>query len=239
MTTRNRWPMLRILLTAHVSFGMMVWLGLAAVSALVTAGIAIFGTVEYSIWYTVCTQALRWFLLGIGFDAMNTYLRMHVAHGRTRRDFLRQLWPYVVVLSTVAGLLATVGYLVESVAYAAAGWPQGLPAGLLFAEATSVGTIFWSYTVIFLLWTVGGVLLGAAFTRATVVGVVSIPLALLVIVPGGLLLRGNELPFVTGLSHQLELPVVTLVGMAAVAVLLASGAIWLISRDMPMRPKVT
>ncbi len=238
MTTTDRWPTLRIMLTGHVAFALIIWLLFAVVSALVTAGFAIFGTVTTSIWYTVGTQVPRWFLLGLGVDAITTYLRLHIAHGRTRKEFLRQVFPYALVLSTVSALFSAVGYLLERALYAANGWPPRLPDGLVFADTTAFFAIFGVYTVVFLLWTVVGVMLGAAFVRNVLLGVVSIPLALLVVLPGELLLRINGLPLLADLSERWAPTLVANLGLAAGTLVLAGTVVWAISRDMPLRPKV-
>ncbi len=238
MTTTDRWPTLRIMLTGHVAFALIIWLLFAVVSALVTAGFAIFGTVTTSIWYTVGTQVPRWFLLGLGVDAITTYLRLHIAHGRTRKDFLRQIGPYAVALSVVSGLLGALGYLAEHGMYSIAGWPARLPEDMVFGRTTDFFAIFGLYSLVFLLWTVIGVLLGAAFVRNVLLGVVTIPLALLVILPGEMLLRVNGMPLIGVLSDRLAPSVLAGLGLSVAAVVVAGAAIWAISRDMPMRPKV-
>jgi hypothetical protein len=234
MTTKDRRPTLRILVRAHLSFLMIIWLALAVISALISTGLSRWDPLHDSTWYTVGTQVPRWFLLGLGVDAITTYLRLHIAHGRTRRDFLRQLWPYALVLSAASGLLAAVGFFVESAAYGL----TRLPAGLVFADTTAFFAIFGAYALVFLLWTAVGVLLGAAFVHNALLGVATIPLAVLVVLPGEMLLRVNGVPLFADLSTRLDLPVLANVGLAAGTLALAGAAVWAISRDMPMRPKV-
>jgi len=238
MSGRNRWPTLGILLTAHLTFTLVLWLVLGIVSAVTTAGLWWFGNVDESIWHNVATQVPRWFLMGLGIDAISTYLRLNVAHGRTRGDFLRQLWPYFVGLAVSAALLQTIGYLVEGGVYAAAGWSHDLPSAALFGNANDFAGIFATYTLFLLLWTIAGALVSAAFSRSVLTGLSTIPLALLIISPGEILLGptgflgiGNVLSGVGGST-------VVGVGWGVVAAVVGCAAIWGIARDTPLRPKV-
>lgn len=238
----RRWPMLRVMLTAHVSFVLILWLALVALTALATLGYAIWGTVDGSLWHFAATQVPRWIALGLGFDVVNTYLRLHVAHGRTRRDFLRQLWPYAVGLAATLGLLVTIGYLVERGAYALGGVRYRLPFpswGHYPFEGTEYLAIFGSFTLMFLLWTLSGVVLAAAFASRAILGILVVPFVILLVAPieirlgwGGI----HELNSMTEDDIQFAMP--TAVGISLGWAVLACVAIWGIVRAMPMRQKV-
>ncbi len=238
MSGRNRWPTLGILLSAHMTFALILWLVLGLVTALVTAGIASFGHVAESIWHTVATQVPRWFLLGLGADAISTYLRLHVAHGRTRGDFLGQLWPYFVGLAVISALLQTVGYLVEGGVYAAAGWAHDLPSAALFGTAGDFAGIFATYTLFLLLWTIVGALVSLAFTRGFLTGLATLPLALLVVSPGEILLGPTGFLGIGNVLSGLGISTAVGVGWGVVAAVAGCAAIWGIARDTPLRPKV-
>lgn len=235
----NRWPMLRIMLTAHVWFALISWMVLMVVAALVAVGIAIWGNLDQSVWHYVATQVTRWIAVGLGFDAISTYLRMHIALGRTRRDFLRQSWVYVVGLATAFGVLLTIGYLVERGVYVLAGWPHKLQPAMLFDSSGDVLGIFVGLTLMMLLWTIAGAMVHAAFTRNVLLGILTIPVGLLLISPTELLVGANWVPIFRDTVASWDLPVIANAGIAVACVAMGCAATWGIVRDIPMRPKVT
>jgi hypothetical protein len=233
----SRWPTLRILFTAHGSFTLIVWLVLVAVSAAVTLGIATWGNVDQSVWHYCATQAVRWFALGLGLDAVNTYLRLHIAHGRTRRDFLRQLWPYLGALAALLALLVTVTYPVERGVYALADWRHRLVPPVTPGTESLFG-LFGAFTLLFLLWAVAGVMIAAAFTRNALLGVVAVLVGVLIAVPGELLLGVQGIPLFVDALAELEFTPLTNTGVGVGALVVGCAAIWGIVRDMPVRPRV-
>jgi hypothetical protein len=239
MTTRTRWPMLGVLLTAHLSFAVILWLLLMVVSAAITLGIATWGHIDQSIWHHVATQVPRWFALGLGVDAITTYLRLHLAHGHTRRDFLRQLWPYLVALAAALALMVAIGYLVERGAYALADWPHRLAYSAIFHATTDFLGILGTFTLTLLLWTVIGALLGAAFTRNVLLGLATIPIGLLIILPTESLVGTTGIPLVREATADLRLPALTGVGLALAGAVLGCVVLWRIVRDIPLRARVT
>lgn len=239
MTTRTRWPMLGVLLTAHLSFAVILWLLLMVVSAAITLGIATWGHIDQSIWHHVATQVPRWFALGLGVDAITTYLRLHLAHGHTRRDFLRQLWPYFVALAAVLALMVAIGYLVERGAYAMADWPHRLPYPAMFHATTDFLGILGTFTLTLLMWAVIGALFGAAFTRDFLLGLATIPIGLLIILPTETLVGTTGIPLIREVTSNLRLPELTSVGLALVGVVAGCAILWGIVRDIPLRARVT
>jgi hypothetical protein len=236
----NRWPMLRVMLTAHGWFVLIGWVVLAVVTAAVTLGISIWSHVDYSTWNYAATQVSRWVVLGLGYDAITTYLRLHVAHGRTRGDFLRQLWLYLVGLAVIVTSLLTVGYVVERGVYALAGWQPRLQAvARLFESTGDVLGIFGGLALMVLLWTTAGVLAGAAFARHVLLGLAVIPLGLLIITPTEILVGEVGVPLFRDTVHSLGLTTVEGFGIGVAAIAVGCVAIWGILRDIPVRPKVT
>jgi hypothetical protein len=234
----TRWPMLRILLTAHVTYVLVVWFGLLVLSALITTGVATFGDVNGSIWHQVATQGPRWFAFGLGINAITTYLRLHIAHGRTRRDFLRQLWPYTLGMAAAFALLVTIGYLVERGVYAIAGWSDELPYPAIFDTTGDFFGILGSFTLFLLLWTVAGVAVAAAFTRSILYGLLTVLLGLVVVAPAEFVMGVNGVPVARDLLDLLDLPMLTGVGLCALGVLVGAAVAWGFVRDMPLRPRV-
>lgn len=235
----RRLPMLRVMLTAHVSFVLIVWLALAVLSALVTLGTTIWGHVDTSTWHYIATQVPRWFVLGIGYDAINTYLRLNVAHGRTRRDFLRQLWPYFVIISAFFALLVAIGYVVERGAYTLADLSHRLQSPTLFGSPGNVPGVVGAFTLMFLLWMVAGALFAAGFGRHILLGLLTVPIGLLLIVPSEFLVGSIGVPLFRDLIASLGMPGITGVGVSLAGVAVGCVALWGIVRDMPVRPQVT
>jgi hypothetical protein len=226
MTTRL--PTLRVLLTAHLTLAVRAWVVIAVLTAVVTAGTAIWGTVDRSMWHYPATMAARWFALALGTDAITTYLRPHVAHGRTRRDFLRQLRPHLLVLGLFLALLVAIGYLVEGGVYALMDWPHQLPSPALFG----------AFPLMFVLWAIAGVLLAAAFTRNLLLGLLTVPIAFLVITPGEFVAGATAVPLMQDIMAALRLPTTTSIGLGLVGIIVGGAAIWGIVRDMPVRARV-
>jgi hypothetical protein len=242
----RRWPTLRAILTAHVSFAVLVWLAFLAGSLLVATATAIWGRADHGIWHYVATQGPRWLALGLGFDAVNTYLRPHVAGGRTRGDFLRQLCPYVAGIAVVLGLLVTLGYLAERAVYALAGWRYGPPFPSWFRDylyplggATNYAGTLGAFTLMLLMWTLAGVLVAAAFNRGVLLGAVSVPVGLLVVAPMDIQLGwGGIWQLYVMTEDELRPSLLTAAGVSVAGIVLACVAIWGVVRDLPVRPKV-
>lgn len=239
MMTTSRWPTFRVMLTAHLAFALLVALVIAVGTAAVTAGLAVWGHVDRSIWHYGVTQILRWFVLALGVDAITTYLRLQIAHGRTRGDFLRQLWPYLVALATSFALLVAVGYLVEGGVYSLADTPHALPTPTMFGTTGNIPGIIGAFALMFLLWVIAGVLLAAAFTRNFLLGLLTVPVGLLIVVPSELLAGTTWVPLLQNLPEAWQLSTTTSVLLGLVAIAVGVTAIWGIVRDMPMRPRVT
>jgi hypothetical protein len=82
-------------------------------------------------------RVVRWFALGYGFYLVNRLLAVCVAHGRTRREFLRSVALYVVVGGAALGTLLTLGFALEAVLYRAMDWPHRVADERLFDAPTS------------------------------------------------------------------------------------------------------
>jgi hypothetical protein len=234
----SRWPTLRVLLTAHLKFAVLAALAIAVVTAAVTSALAIWGHVDRSIWRYGVTQVMRWFVFGLGFDVITTYLRLQIAHGRTRGDFLRQLWPYLVTAAVSFSLLVAVGYLVESGVYGLSDTPHELPVPTMFGTTGSIPGIVGAFTLMFMLWAIAGVLLATAFTRNFLLGLLTVPLGLLVVAPSEVPAGNTWVPLLQNLPETWQFSTVTSIAFGLAAIVVGCTAIWGIVRDMPMRPKV-
>lgn len=236
----KRLPMLRILLTAHLSFAVMIWAVMLVGTAVIMAVIEVSSgwDVDRSVWHYAATQVSRWIVFFCGIDAMTTYLRLHVAHGRTRGDFLRSLWPYFAGLAAPLGLLVTSGYLIERAVYALPGWRQEIMFAASFGDADNYLGIFGAYTLTLVLFAMAGALLAVAFLRSVLLGVMLIPFGLALVAPSEVLVGLNGVPQFTELLEELEWPQNLGVVLSPAGLVLAGVAIWAIVRRMPLRPSV-
>jgi hypothetical protein len=236
----TRLPMLRTLLTAHLSFVAIVWvimmLGTYVILAVHDMGSPV--DMDRSIWHYVATQVSRWLAFFCGIDAITTYLRLHVAHGRTRGDFLRQLWPYFVGLAAPLALLLTVGYLAERLVYGLAGGRQAIVLATSFGDAGNYPGIFGAYTLTMGLFAVAGSLLAVAFTRNVLLGLALIPFGVVLIAPSEVLVGLNGIPLFAKMFEELNYPRSLVVTLSLAGVVLAGVAIWALMRRMPVRPRV-
>lgn len=233
------WPTFRIMLAGHLWFMSFLWLGLLVLTAGITAGIAIWGTVDRSVWHYMSTQVMRWIVAGLGYDAIVTYLRLSVANGRTRKDFLRQLFPYLAVLAVASALMTTIGYQIERGVYALAGWPHELTTPTTFGTTGNIPGIIGSFAFMFALWAVAGAMFTAAYQRHVLLGLLAIPLAFAIISPGEYVAGTDGVPFVQDMTEALLLPAAASIGFGLLAMVVGGAAIWGIVRDMPLRPRVT
>lgn len=232
------WPLLRVLLTSHVSFLFLLWLPAMVVSAAILAGVALWGTVDQSIWHHIATQVPRWVVLGLGTDAITTYLRLNLAHGRTRRDFLRQLWPYVAGMAVALALMITIAYQIERGAFEVLGWEHRTAFPTLFGDTGNILGLFGVFALMLLLWSIAGVMIAAGFTRNILLGVVTIPVGLLIVAPSEVLVGLNGIPLFEQLTEPLRFPLLTALGVSLGGAVLGGLVTWGIVRDIPVRPKV-
>lgn len=235
----GRWQLLRILLTAHVTYALILAVPVMVLFALIVGGIALWGEVDRSIWHYLATQAPRWLALGLGVDAVVTYLRINLAHGRTRRDFLRQLGPYFVGLAVGLGVIVTLCYQVERALYAIFGWDQRLVFPTTFDGTGDIAGMLGAYSVSLLPWALAGAMITAAFMRNVVVGVLSVLFGLVLAAPTEALVGLNGTPLFENLTEHLAFPVATTVAVCLVGAALQYAATWGIVRDIPLRVKVT
>jgi hypothetical protein len=234
----RRWPTTRIMLTAHLYFAALTCAAALGVTLVAAFLISTWGEVDRSYWNYVATQFLRWIACGLGIDAVNSYLRMHIAHGRTRRDFLRQLFPYLVGLSVGFAVLVVFGFLLERGVYTLMGWPPRREHLAHVDSITDVLGFVGPFTLMLMLWAVAGVLLRAAFNRNVLLGLSTVPIGLLLVAPNEFVVDVVTVPFFRTAMDSLHVPPTAGAGIALAAIAVGCVAIWGIVRDTPMRPKV-
>lgn len=234
-TTARRWPTLSVLLSSHLPFVGILWVLFTVVTLVITGVVAATSGVSASVLHHATTQAPRWLLFGLGIDAVLTYLRMHLAHGRTRREFAGQAVAYAVAVAGVSAALLTAGYLLERGVYALFGWPQTVAPVGLFGASDQYPAIFGAFWLSLLLWTVAGLVIGLGFFRSTGVGLLMIPVGVVIALPSFLALGYTGMPFFSAQIAGLELGVGTILAASAVLLVLGVGVLLAALREVPMR----
>ena len=229
----------RILL-ANCAFAALLWAAFWVVVTLITVVLGLMGRLTHSGW-EVAAQLPRWYALFVGVALIREFMPMYIAHGRTRRRFAVDGLITVTLFAPFLAALVTLSYLLESVLYGLAGWPQALTRLHLFTEPTQLPLVFAEYLIEFAAWIPAGALMGAAFYRFRGNGlVVAIPAgALLIITSYAAMGVQPQVPFLfTWLSFDAPgTPLVTVTG--GLGVFLAGLLLtWAIIRDIPLRNHV-
>ncbi|GGS93303.1 hypothetical protein GCM10010156_59440 [Planobispora rosea] len=228
------------LLAAQIYFAGILWAAFYAVTTLITICIAIFGTLDRSVWEGA-TQVPRWFALFVGVALVREFLPLYIAHGQTRRQFGAQAAVTVALYAPVLSALLVVGYLLETLLYSVAGWTQELARPHLFASPTQVPLVFTEYLVEFLVWIVAGTFMGAAFYRWQGGGLLSIPFGIGLVVLGEAAIGADlRLPFISMPLGVVSTPtVLTALATGLGCFLLGLAMTWPIIRDVPLRNRLT
>ncbi|MFI5844904.1 hypothetical protein ACIA8K_34905 [Catenuloplanes sp. NPDC051500] len=218
----------------------MYWAIMTIVYLGVTGAIAVFDTVEQSMWHNIAGPPPRYWLLSMGIVTV-VQARTYVALGVTRRQLGEA---YLVLYTLMALLFATVyavGFAPEHAAYAAGGLLDRLAEPYPIAGPGDVIRIFTGAILANLAHLVAGALIGIGFYRYGVWG------GLLIIPVAALPAVAVEAAFGAqwagqGLNHLLGLPVAPLpVGLAisaGILTILVAGT-YRVYRTMPVRPAST
>lgn len=114
-----------------------------------------------------------------GVALIGHYLRLHVAHGQTRRGFMSQATVYAVVLSGGLAALTTLGLVVEGALFRSYGW-EYLQSELEYTtrSVSDLPGVFARLWLVFAMGVVAGMLVTAGLRRFGAGGVLlTIPLA--------------------------------------------------------------
>jgi hypothetical protein len=217
------------------AFNVLLWLGFFAAMVAITVGIAIFGEVRSSIWFNG-TQLLRWLTFGTGLWLTGVHLHIHLAHGVTRHEFLRRTNVFVVLFAGLAAALTAAGFLLEAALYRMAGWPQTISQDTLFDSAGQVGPILLGYLVLYLVWTVTGAMIAAAYRRLSLLGLLAAVLVGVALVSAAEAAVGTRMfPLLGTIFEEWTGSVATAatVGIGGFAAGLA--ATWALARDVRLR----
>lgn len=237
-TTRLRtWRFPRLILTDHLVLLLMVWAVAIVIVMLSVIVISRFREITVSGW-DVASGAAPWYVAFIGGYLLHTVLPIHIAHGRTRRDFAIEALIFGAVFVTVAAVLITLGFVLEHGLYALNDWSREKPAGHLFSSYTAYGTILAEYWLTLSVWTVVGAFVGAAIYRAPDAGWLSIIPAIGLVALAGVTTEHAIQPmgFITNLLPTIDSTSLALTAVVSfISFLIALALTWPVIRDMPLR----
>jgi len=224
------------LLLANGVFALLLWAGFWLLVTAVTVVLGLTGRLTQSAW-EVASQLPRWYALFVGVALVREFLPMYLAHGQTRRRFAVDGAITVTLFAPFLAALLTVSYLLESVLYGLAGWPQALTRPHLFTEPTQVPLVFAEHLLEFAAWIPAGAFMGAAFYRFRGNGLLSVPVGVALIITSYATMGVQ--PWVPLLLDRLSFdppdtlltPVLGGLGVFLVGLLLT----WSIIRDVPLR----
>ncbi|MFI0419954.1 hypothetical protein [Spongiactinospora sp. 9N601] len=226
----------RRLLAANLYFTLIVYAIFVVVVMGVAVAIGVLGDLESSVWERA-VQAARWYVLVIGITVVRLYLPVYVAHGRTRREFAGQAAVFTLLFAPAVSALTALGYLLEGLVYRLGGWPHQIADRHLFGGPGQVPLVLAEYWAQYLVWVSAGVLLGAAFYRLSVGGVLLIPVAAVPVI-----LVHSATDLIQALPIIGRLPMPDLPGTTGMAITAAIGGCvlvfaltWTFIRDMPIR----
>lgn len=216
-------------------FVLVLWLCLAAAVALVVIGIAVLGTVTGSVW-DYANSVTTWFSLGFTSWLTYTYLPVYLAHGITRREYIRLVLGFVLLLTAQLAVLNTVAYLAEAGVFALADWPQEFAPQRQFSSVGELPTLLLTQLLAICAHSALGAVLGAAFYRENGVG-------LLLILPGlaaMALVNSSTGVWTRTFSGDLDWLMPSSPAAGALICLALIGlefaAVWLLLRRAPARP---
>jgi hypothetical protein len=238
------WTIARHRLGIDIPATVFLWV-MFAIGVAVLCGVAsVITTIGISAWEQAA-QIPRWYAGGTGVYLTWFHLPLYVTHGYTRREFATQVPVVIAAFATVLAALMAVGYLIETFVYRAAGWTQGLTRSHLFDSPDQVHLVFAEFWLVFLVWTVAGALLGAAFYRNNGLGMVLIPVALAMVGVIEYALGEGIGPMPFGFLRLLLQPLEVIdarsvAGAAAITtgvLAVGLGLAWAVIRDIPVRNK--
>jgi hypothetical protein len=165
----------------------------------------------------------------IGLLLIGFYLRLHVAHGQTRRGFMSQTTVFLVVCSAALAALTTLGFELEAALYRINDWSYVVMADQYTYGPNRFPGVYFKVWAEFAVWMVTGMLVTAGFRRFKMVGLLlTIPLAATMIV-----LTGDSTNSSYYLSPSFDLQKI-LIWPALASVALSLAACWALTRRVPV-----
>lgn len=109
----------------HIYRPVALWFwGIGTLATVITTAVlARVAEVEVSVWFLIAGQAMKWWLLILGTLLVGVHLRLYVANGVTRRDFLIGAGVFGGLSAVLFTLVVPIGHGVERLLWTAFGTP--------------------------------------------------------------------------------------------------------------------
>lgn len=229
----------RRLLVEQGIFAAMLWCGFALTMLAIPIVVSFFRPIEVSSW-VFGQSIIQWYVLAIGCYVGWTVFELHVAHGQSRAGFIKSAFVFVLLYSAFIAVLYTVTFFPEALLYHLMGWTQGIDDARLYDSPLDVPMVFLNGWLSFALWGAGGLFLGLAWYRSSLLGSLGIGFALLLAGIAGLGMANLDGPlqFIVREGYVPSEPnagLAFVLHVACVAVLFAAS--WYCGRDMSIRTK--
>lgn len=228
-------PVPTYLIKEQLELALLLWIGVTIVVGIVIEVVSFSREIEISGW-DQATQIARWYVLFIGVHVGGSVLPLHVTHGQTRRDFMRQATIFVAVFAAGVSVLVTASFVLEAGLYRLADWPQAVESGQLYGSAMELHLVFVQSWLLTALWGAGGALIAAAWYRDAALGGFAIVLAGV----SGISMSSDWGPFGAIYEHLFgEDSIGGGVGVAIHLALIALvlGLMWQVVREIPIKNK--
>lgn len=230
--------MAAVLLQRDLAFVAYVWVCLVVT----LAGLAVAArSLELGSFWAYVGSVPQVFLFVLGILMSGSNLRVHIAHGYTRRDFNAGGLLYGLGMVAVVTLLHSAGFALERALFAVVGWEQFPQAADPLADVASTGTMTAEFALLNVFYYMAGWVVGSGFYRFHWL------IGLIIIVPVSAAhmlvnyLRGDAVAVApadapSGVSDTGTLialwPLTAIVAFTLVAV----AANWLMLREAPIKP---
>ena len=211
------------------------WVPMVAVFAAIAVGTAVFGEITGSIW-----NGARWvpqyFLLSIGASLTANLLRVHVAHGVTRRRFVVAGVIVAVVLSAGYALVMELVFVIERIVLSANDITQFSGTPDLAASPGTVVEGVLSFTLIYSGYFFAGWFIASGYQcfRSLTASLLIIPVAVPPLVLEAVQWGGGPLPQLTGLADITPLGDPGWIGFGIAGVLATVVALVMMLRSVPL-----
>ena len=134
------------------------------VFGLIEVFVGVFGHIEYSIWEIAEVGTAKYvpFAFSMLLGAQQT---IYVAHGVTRRNFLRAATTFVLIAGLASGAAISIGYAVEHAFYSLYHLPTGVRTSHIFASTGQWPAILLESVVVMTAYVTSGWLISAGYYR--------------------------------------------------------------------------
>lgn len=134
------------------------------VFGLVDLFVGVFGHIHYSIWEIAQVGTAKYVPFAFSM-VLGAQLTVYVAHGVTRRNFLRATITFVLLVGVASGVATTLGYTIEHAFYSLRHLPTVVRTPHIFTSTGQWPAILLESVVIMTAYVTSGWLIGAGYYR--------------------------------------------------------------------------